>query len=92
MNNTEHVGIPDDRPILAKGYSDENLLWDQMQTQTRFTIAGTMNEIVFPAEVKGFTYGPECRDDLLEIVYLTEKLKRRQQFDKKRQQEIRKDN
>lgn len=41
---------------------------------------------------KGFTYGPEYRDDLLQIVYLMETLKRRQQFNKKRQGEIRKDN
>ena len=92
MNNTEHVGIPDVRTILAKGHSDENLLWDQIQSKTRFTMTGIMNEIVFPPEVKGFTYGDEYRDDLLQIVYLMERLKRRQQFDKKRQQEIRKDN
>ena len=89
MNNTDHVGIPDVNPILlAKGYSDENLLWDQRQTQTRFTMTGIMNEIVFPPEVKGFTVGPEYRDDLLQIVYLMGRLKRRQQFDKKQQQEI----
>ena len=91
MNNTEHVEIPSVRPILSKRYSDENLLWDEIQTQTRFTMAGIMNEIVCPTEVKGFTYGPEYRDDLLQIVYLIARLKRRQQLDKKRQQEIRKD-
>ena len=75
MNNTVHVEIPSVRPILAKGYSDENLLWDQRQTQTRFTMVHTMNEIICPAEVKGFTYGREYRDDLLQIVSLMERLK-----------------
>ena len=56
MNDTEHVGIPGVMPIPAKGYSGENLLWDQMQTYTRFSRTSTMNEIVCPPQLKGFHF------------------------------------
>ena len=78
VNDTEHVGIPGVTPIPAKGYSGENLLWDQMQIYTRFSRTGTMNEIVCSPELKGFTSGSEYCYDLLQIVYLTKTLKPRQ--------------
>ena len=63
---------------------NQEMLWEQVKTYTRFPTAVGTNEIAYPQEVKGFTYKPEYRDDLLQIIYLMEVLKRWQEFDKKR--------
>lgn len=63
--------ISESRPLLSVTGKDP--LWDEVLA-TSIMVVDSTNEIVSPAELKGYRFTPSSREELLQYLYLTRKL------------------